>query len=161
MPWKLLLIKVLNNFWYFKHQISTRIVYYPSANFTNFWPLPPLKNANVWNGWSLTKVILLHKEAFCVIVIRSDFMTYLIGFSKLIFYFKIDSSFHLKKKNSYVCIWSILLSFSKSNSRYRLKDLLIVGKIPIEAKGIPNMRWSISQYRLQDFPVVGLQRYLH
>ena len=25
MPWNLLLIKVLNSFWYFKHQISTRI----------------------------------------------------------------------------------------------------------------------------------------
>ena len=25
MPWNLLLIKVLNNFWYFKHQILTRI----------------------------------------------------------------------------------------------------------------------------------------
>ena len=45
--------------------------------------------------------------------------------------------------------------------RYSIGILPIVGKIPIEAKGIPNMGGSISQYRLQDFPVVGLQRYLH
>ena len=130
MPWNLLLIKVLDNFWYFKHQILTRIVYYPSANFTNFWPLPPLKNANIWNEWSLTKVILLHKGAFCVIVIRSDFMTYLIGFSKLdLFYFKIDSSFHLKKQLClHLKLLSILLSFSKSICSYTI-DIQFLVKI--------------------------------
>ena len=40
-------------------------------------------------------------------------------------------------------------------------NLPINGNLPIEAKGISNMGGSISRYRLQDFPVVGLQRYLH
>ena len=32
---------------------SAVFYYYPSANLANFWPLPPLKNADVFNGWSL------------------------------------------------------------------------------------------------------------
>ena len=30
------------------------------------------------------------------------------------------------------------------------------GNLPIEAKGISNIGWSNSQYRLQDLPVVGI-----
>ena len=35
-------------------------------------------------------------------------------------------------------------------------NLPINGNILIEAKGIPNIGWSNSQYRLQDLPVVGI-----
>ena len=35
-------------------------------------------------------------------------------------------------------------------------NLPINGNLPIEAKGIPNIGWSKSQYRLQDLPVVGI-----
>ena len=35
-------------------------------------------------------------------------------------------------------------------------NLPINGNLPIEAKGIPNIGWSNSQYRLQDLPVVGI-----
>ena len=35
-------------------------------------------------------------------------------------------------------------------------NLPINGNLPIEAKGIPNMEWSNSQYRLQDLPVVEI-----
>ena len=35
-------------------------------------------------------------------------------------------------------------------------NLPINGNLPIEAKGIPNIGWSDSQYRLQDLPVVGI-----
>ena len=35
MPWNLLLIKVLNNFWYFKHQILTRIC--SEAYLKHYW----------------------------------------------------------------------------------------------------------------------------
>ena len=35
-------------------------------------------------------------------------------------------------------------------------NLPINGNLPIEAKGIPNIGWRNSQYRLQDLPVVGI-----
>ena len=35
-------------------------------------------------------------------------------------------------------------------------NLPINGNLPIEAKGIPNIGWSNSQYRLQVLPVVGI-----
>ena len=35
-------------------------------------------------------------------------------------------------------------------------NLPINGNLPIEAKGIPNIGWSNSRYRLQDLPVVGI-----
>ena len=35
-------------------------------------------------------------------------------------------------------------------------NLPINGNLSIEAKGIPNIGWSNSQYRLQDLPVVGI-----
>ena len=35
-------------------------------------------------------------------------------------------------------------------------NLPINGNLPIEAKGISNIRWNNSQYRLQDLPVVGI-----
>ena len=35
-------------------------------------------------------------------------------------------------------------------------NLPINDNLPIEAKRIPNIGWSKSQYRLQDLPVVGI-----
>ena len=35
-------------------------------------------------------------------------------------------------------------------------NLPINGNLPMEAKRIPNIGWSNSQYRLHDLPVVGI-----
>ena len=39
-------------------------------------------------------------------------------------------------------------------------NLPINDNLPLEAKGVPNIGWSNSWYRLQDFQEVGLHRYL-